>query len=78
MSLERIPVARSLIDSLDRVLDKGIVFEAWLRIAGTGIDLVASRSRIVLSSVETPIAGPAAVVRLPRWKHSMAVLRRFG
>ena len=34
---------------LDRVLDKGIVIDAWARISLVGIDLIAVNSRLVVS-----------------------------
>jgi hypothetical protein len=33
MAVERAPGGTSLIDVLDRVLDKGIVIDAWVRIS---------------------------------------------
>ncbi len=36
MAVERISGGSSLIDVLDRVLDKGIVIDAWVRISGCG------------------------------------------
>ena len=38
------------IDVLDRVLDRGIVIEAWRRISLVGIDLITTRRRFVSSS----------------------------
>jgi hypothetical protein len=43
----------SLIDVLDRVLDKGIVIDAYVRVSLVGIDLVSVEARIVVASVET-------------------------
>ena len=40
MAVERSPSGSSLIDVLDRVLDKGIVIDAWVRVSLVGIDLV--------------------------------------
>jgi hypothetical protein len=40
MAVERTPSGSSLIDVLDRVLDKGIVIDAWVRVSLVGIDLV--------------------------------------
>ena len=40
MAVERTPGGTSLIDVLDRVLDKGIVIDAWVRISLVGIDLI--------------------------------------
>ena len=38
--VERVPGGTSLIDVLDRVLDKGIVIDAWVRVSLVGIHLV--------------------------------------
>ena len=37
---ERASSGTSLIDVLDRVLDKGIVIDAWVRVSLVGIDLI--------------------------------------
>lgn len=43
----------SLIDVLDRVLDKGIVIDAWVRISLVGIDLITVEARVVVASIDT-------------------------
>jgi len=53
MAVERAPGGTSLIDVLDRVLDKGIVIDAWVRISLVGIDLIAVEARIVVASIDT-------------------------
>ncbi|HEU5208556.1 MAG TPA: gas vesicle structural protein GvpA [Longimicrobiales bacterium] len=53
MAVERAPAGSSLIDVLDRVLDKGIVIDAYVRVSLVGIDLVSVEARIVVASVET-------------------------
>src|SRR5918992_750741 len=53
MAVERAPGGSSLIDVLDRVLDKGIVIDAYVRVSLVGIDLVSVEARIVVASVET-------------------------
>ena len=40
MAVERQQGGTSLIDVLDRVLDKGIVIDAWVRVSLVGIDLI--------------------------------------
>ena len=45
MAVERTPSGSSLIDVLDRVLDKGIVIDAWVRVSLVGIDLVTVEAR---------------------------------
>jgi hypothetical protein len=63
----------SLIDVLDRVLDKGIVIDAWVRVSLVGIDLITVEARVVVASIDTylryseavgavaPVARPAAL-----------------
>ena len=53
MAVERVPGGSSLIDVLDRVLDKGIVIDAWVRISLVGIDLITVEARIVVASIDT-------------------------
>lgn len=43
----------SLIDVLDRVLDKGIVVDAWVKISLVGLDLLTLQARVVVASFET-------------------------
>ena len=45
--------ATNLADLLDRVLDKGVVVDAWVRISLVGIELLAIEARVVIASVET-------------------------
>jgi len=51
MAVERASGGTSLIDVLGRVLDKGIVIDAWVRVSLVGIDLI------------TPSRGGRAVAR---------------
>src|SRR6201998_1672618 len=53
MPVERASGGTSLIDVLDRVLDKGIVIDAWVRVSLVGIDLVTVEARIVVASIDT-------------------------
>lgn len=53
MSLQRVSTVGSLIDVLDRVLDKGIVIDAWLRVSLLGIDLMTIQARVVVASIDT-------------------------
>ena len=45
--------AAPLIDVLDRILDKGMVIDAWIRVSLAGIDLLTVEARIVTASIET-------------------------
>jgi gas vesicle structural protein len=53
MAVERMSGGSSLIDVLDRVLDKGIVIDAWVRISLVGIDLITVEARVVVASIDT-------------------------
>ena len=53
MAVERTPSGSSLIDVLDRVLDKGIVIDAWVRVSLVGIDLITVEARVVVASIDT-------------------------
>jgi len=61
MAVERTPGGSSLIDVLDRVLDKGIVIDAYVRVSLVGIDLVTVEARIVVASIETYLKYSEAV-----------------
>src|SRR5882672_5606903 len=53
MAIERVATGSSLIDVLDRVLDKGIVIDAWVRVSLVGIDLITIETRVVVVSIAT-------------------------
>ena len=71
MAVERSPSGSSLIDVLDRVLDKGIVIDAWVRVSLVGIELATVEARIVVASIDTYLkyseaVGLSAPVSRPR------------
>lgn len=55
------PQPASLADVLDRVLDKGIVIDAWVRVSLVGIDLVTVEARVVVASIDTYLKYSEAV-----------------
>ena len=61
MPVERTPGGTSLIDVLDRVLDKGIVIDAWVRVSLVGIDLITVEARAVVASIDTYLKYTEAV-----------------
>jgi len=65
MAVERISGGSSLIDVLDRVLDKGIVIDAWVRISLVGIDLITVEARVVVASIDTYLKYADIVGLLP-------------
>ncbi|OLC54145.1 MAG: gas vesicle synthesis protein GvpA [Chloroflexi bacterium 13_1_40CM_4_68_4] len=65
MAVERVAGGTSLIDVLDRVLDKGIVIDAWVRISLVGIDLITVEARVVVASIDTYLRFAEQVGTLP-------------
>jgi hypothetical protein len=61
MPVERAAGGSSLIDVLDRVLDKGIVIDAWVRVSLVGIDLITVEARVVVASIDTYLKYSEAV-----------------
>lgn len=61
MAVERASGGTSLIDVLDRVLDKGIVIDAWVRVSLVGIDLITVEARVVVASIDTYLKYSEAV-----------------
>ena len=43
----------NLLDVLDRILDKGIVIDAWGRVSVAGIDLIEIDAWVVVASIHT-------------------------
>jgi gas vesicle structural protein len=63
-SINRAPRPSSLADVLEVVLDKGIVIDAYVRVALVGIELLTIDARIVIASVDTYLRFAEAVNRL--------------
>ena len=53
MAVEKAVGSSSLVEVIDRVLDKGVVVDAWVRISLVGIEILAIEARVVVASVET-------------------------
>jgi len=66
MALTREPGAAVFIEVLDRILDKGIVIDGWIRVNLVGIDLLTVEARVVIASLETYLnyADTLALTRL--------------
>jgi hypothetical protein len=62
--VNRAPRPSSLADVLEVVLDKGIVIDAYVRVAVVGIELLTIDARIVIASVDTYLRFAEAVNRL--------------
>jgi hypothetical protein len=53
MAVEKAIGSSSLVEVIDRILDKGIVIDAWARVSLVGIELLAVEARVVAAGVET-------------------------
>lgn len=53
MAVEKVIASSSLVEVIDRILDKGVVIDAWVRISLVGIEILAIETRVVVASVET-------------------------
>lgn len=53
MAVEKAIGSSSLAEVLDRILDKGIVIDAWVRVSLVGIEFLGIEARVVIASVET-------------------------
>jgi hypothetical protein len=64
MRVERSANTASLLDVLDRVLDKGIVIDAWVRLSLVGIELVTVEAHVVVASIYTYLGYAGALSEL--------------
>ena len=53
MAVEKAIGSTSLAEVIDRILDKGIVVDAWVRLSLVGTEILALEARVVVASVET-------------------------
>jgi len=65
LPVERDQLGASMIDVLDRVLDKGIVIDAWVRVSVVGLDLITVRALVVVASIDTYLRHSDEVARVP-------------
>lgn len=66
MAIERRSTGRttssgSLVDVIDRILDKGLVIDAWVRVSLVGIELLTIEARVVVASVNTYLTYAEAI-----------------
>src|SRR5437762_12297488 len=62
--MQRATSPSGLADVVDLILDKGLVIDAYVRVAVIGIELVTIDARIVIASVDTYLRFAEAVHRL--------------
>lgn len=75
MSYQKEPGISNTIEVLDRVLDKGLVIDASVRVKIVGIALLDVDVRVVLASIETYVrysealdaSGPIEMTEGPKW-----------
>jgi gas vesicle structural protein len=53
MAVSRGLASSTLVEVIDRILDKGLVIDFWVTVALIGIEIVSVEGRVVVSSVET-------------------------
>ncbi|MBI4285885.1 MAG: gas vesicle structural protein GvpA [Chloroflexi bacterium] len=61
MAVQTSTAPSGLAEVIDRILDKGLVLDAWVRISLLGIEILSIEARVVLASVETYLKYAEAV-----------------
>ncbi|MCF6137382.1 gas vesicle structural protein GvpA [Pseudalkalibacillus berkeleyi] len=53
MAVQKTTDSSSLAEVIDRILDKGIVIDAFARVSVVGIEILTVEARVVIASVDT-------------------------
>ena len=53
MAVQTSMASSGLAEVLDRILDKGVVIDAWVRVSLLGLEILAIEARVVIAGVET-------------------------
>jgi len=53
MAVQTSMASSGLAEVLDRILDKGIVIDAWVRVSLLGLEVLTVEARVVIAGVET-------------------------
>jgi len=53
MAVEKSMASSSLAEVIDRILDKGVVVDAWVRVSLVGIEILAVEARVTIAGVDT-------------------------
>lgn len=61
MAVQTAVAPSGLAEVLDRILDKGVVVDAWARVSLLGLEILAIEARVVVASVETYLKYAEAV-----------------
>ena len=75
--LQRAPSPSGLADVVDLILDKGLVIDAYVRVAVIGIELVTIDARVVIASVDTYLRFAEQVNRLDLTQTEAAGLKEL-
>src|SRR3989440_6425299 len=72
--LQRAPSPSGLADVLDLILDKGLVIDAYVRVAVIGIEVATIDARVVVASIDTYLRFAESVNRLDLTQTELAGL----
>jgi hypothetical protein len=61
MALQTSMASSGLAEVLDRILDKGIVVDAWIKVSLLGLEVLTIEARVVVAGVETYLKYAEAV-----------------
>ena len=75
--LQRAPSPSGLADVVELILDKGMVIDAYIRVAVIGIELLTIDARIVIASVDTYLRFAEQVNRLDLTQTEVAGLKEL-
>lgn len=75
-----LPESASLLDVLDRVIDKGVVIDAYFRVALAGVDVISVDANVIVASLETYFAysDPTALTAIPPTDRPTSLLPRLA
>lgn len=62
--VSRVGGSTSLADVIDRILDKGLVIDAWIRVSIVGLEILTVEARVVVASVDTYLRYADAISRM--------------
>jgi hypothetical protein len=61
MAMTTSMASSGLAEVLDRILDKGIVIDAWVKVSLLGLEVLTIEARVVVAGVETYLKYAEAV-----------------
>ncbi len=61
MAVEKSMASDTLVEVIDRILDKGLVIDAWVRVSLVGIEILTLEARVVVAGIETYLKYAEAV-----------------